>query len=247
MRRFFEEHKLENDGLSEERIGMIRTSVLSRAEEVKPMKKRKFLKPLIIAAAAAAVLLLTGFEVVYRNEIRFGSGKVFDINYIVQSQATIPEKYKVYSDDLWENNDNIYNKKPSEVLEMFNLPSIINDNFIELEETGTYYQYNDNKVASMQIAYDLIDKETGQMVWVSMSVALDESAAARGTYEGFDDKDFQFVTLNDGSTGVIFQEHTAHFVYDGIYYYLLLEPEAPYMENVTIMDIMNSLGVLEKV
>lgn len=66
MRRFFEEHKLENEGLSElseNRVNKIKYSVLERVEEDKPMKKRRFIKPLLIAAAmivtAAASSIVT--------------------------------------------------------------------------------------------------------------------------------------------------------------------------------------------
>ena len=59
MRRFFEEYKLDNEGLSEERINNIKTSVLARTEEVKPMKKRFKFKPLVIAAAAVGTMALS--------------------------------------------------------------------------------------------------------------------------------------------------------------------------------------------
>lgn len=54
MRRFFEEHMLDNDSLSEDRVNSIKRFVLSRVEGVNPMKKRKFIKPLVIAAALTA-------------------------------------------------------------------------------------------------------------------------------------------------------------------------------------------------
>lgn len=54
MRRFFEEHRLDNDGLSETRVKNIKTSVLARIEEDKPMKKRFKFKPFVIAAAMIA-------------------------------------------------------------------------------------------------------------------------------------------------------------------------------------------------
>lgn len=63
MRSFFEEHKLDTDSLSEERVNNIKTSVLARAEEVKPMKKRKFLKPLIIAATVAVTAAISTIAV----------------------------------------------------------------------------------------------------------------------------------------------------------------------------------------
>ncbi|MDE7362847.1 MAG: hypothetical protein K2N38_13040 [Oscillospiraceae bacterium] len=54
MRRFFEEHKLDNsNGFSKKRVKKIRHSVLARVEEDKSVKKRRFIKPLIIAAAIA--------------------------------------------------------------------------------------------------------------------------------------------------------------------------------------------------
>lgn len=63
MRRFFEEHKLDNEGLSENRVNKIKYSVLSQVEEDKPMKKRRFIKPVLIAAAmivtAAASSIVT--------------------------------------------------------------------------------------------------------------------------------------------------------------------------------------------
>lgn len=59
MRRFFEEHKLNNDSLSKERINDIKTSVLVRVEGDKPMKKRRFIKPLVIAIAATLAFGLT--------------------------------------------------------------------------------------------------------------------------------------------------------------------------------------------
>lgn len=55
MRRFFEEHKLDNDGLSKARVKNIKTSVLARIEEDKPMKKRFKFKPFVIAAAMIAM------------------------------------------------------------------------------------------------------------------------------------------------------------------------------------------------
>lgn len=55
MRKFFETHKLDIEGLSEERVKKIGLSVLSRIEE-KPMKKRFKLKPLVIATAVIATL-----------------------------------------------------------------------------------------------------------------------------------------------------------------------------------------------
>lgn len=63
MRSFFEEHKLDNDGLSEERINNIKASVLARAEEVKPMKKRFKFKPLVIAAAVVGAMALSAVSV----------------------------------------------------------------------------------------------------------------------------------------------------------------------------------------
>ena len=59
MRRFFEEHKLDNDGLSEERINNIKASVLTRTEEVMPMKKRFKFKPLVIAAVIVGTMALS--------------------------------------------------------------------------------------------------------------------------------------------------------------------------------------------
>lgn len=54
MRRFFEEHKLDTEDLSENRVKNIKASVLARIEEDKPMKKRFKFKPLVIAAAMIA-------------------------------------------------------------------------------------------------------------------------------------------------------------------------------------------------
>ena len=64
MRRFFEEHRLDNvDCLPEERINNVKTSVLARIEEDKPVKKKFRFKLLIIAAAmlitAAASSIVT--------------------------------------------------------------------------------------------------------------------------------------------------------------------------------------------
>ena len=59
MRRFFEEHRLDNDGLSKKRINKIKASVLARTEEVKPMKKRFKFKPLVIAAAVFGTMALS--------------------------------------------------------------------------------------------------------------------------------------------------------------------------------------------
>lgn len=64
MRRFFEEHGLDNvDCLPEERINNVKTSVLARIEEDKPVKKKFRFKLLIIAAAmlvtAAASSIVT--------------------------------------------------------------------------------------------------------------------------------------------------------------------------------------------
>lgn len=63
MRRFFEEHRLDNDGLSEDRVSSIKRSVLSRVEGVKPLKKRKYIKPLVIAAALTATAAVSTIAV----------------------------------------------------------------------------------------------------------------------------------------------------------------------------------------
>lgn len=59
MRKFFEEHTLNSEALSKKRVKKIKSSVLSRVEEDKHMKKRKFIKPAIIAAAVAATMALS--------------------------------------------------------------------------------------------------------------------------------------------------------------------------------------------
>lgn len=54
MRRFFEEHTLDNtDSLSENRVNKIKCSVLTRVEEDTIMKKRRFYRSLVIAVTAS--------------------------------------------------------------------------------------------------------------------------------------------------------------------------------------------------
>lgn len=77
MRRFFEEHKFDNDGLSEERINNIKTSVLARVKEGNPMKKRFKFKPLVIAAAAMATMAVSAVTV---NALSTGDNPPIKIN-----------------------------------------------------------------------------------------------------------------------------------------------------------------------
>lgn len=77
MRRFFEEHRLDNDSLSKGRVNSIKRSVLARTEEDKPMKKHFKFKPLIIAAAAAATMAMSAVTV---NALSSGDDALIKIN-----------------------------------------------------------------------------------------------------------------------------------------------------------------------
>lgn len=76
MRRFFETHKLDNACLPEERVKMIRLSVLSRVKEEQQMRKRFKIKPLIIAAAIATMAA----SAVTVNALSSGEDPIFKIN-----------------------------------------------------------------------------------------------------------------------------------------------------------------------
>lgn len=69
MRRFFEEHKLDNiEGLSEDRINKIKASVLARTEEDILMKKRRLFKSLVIAVAATVAAGVTAVGAIAASE-----------------------------------------------------------------------------------------------------------------------------------------------------------------------------------
>lgn len=91
MRRFFEEHTLDNnDSLSEDRVKKIRRSVFARIKEEKPMKKHFSLKPMIIAAAITAAAAISTVTVA----ARFLAPRQVEINSVV-----VEPGYTVYTDE----------------------------------------------------------------------------------------------------------------------------------------------------
>lgn len=107
MRRFFETHKLDNACLPEERVKMIRLSVLSRVKEEQQMRKRFKIKPLIIAAAAIATMAASAVTV---NALSSGEDPIFKINgkivngyytsYVDENDRTVEIYFIEYPEEI---------------------------------------------------------------------------------------------------------------------------------------------------
>lgn len=108
MRRFFEEHRLDNDGLSKARVKKIKTSVLARIEEDKPMSKRFKFKPFVIAAA---VIATTAMSAVTVNALSSGDDPPIKIN-----GKTVDAYFTSYVDECGHTVDIYVVEYPEEIL-----------------------------------------------------------------------------------------------------------------------------------
>ena len=109
MRRFFEEHKLDTDGLSEERINNIKASVLARVEGDKPMKKWFKFKPLVIAAAVVGAMALSAVSVNAAT-----NGAFLSMIFKTHVKTTLTTKYgDVYVEVKAYSDGDPYEGKPS--------------------------------------------------------------------------------------------------------------------------------------
>lgn len=108
MRRFFKEHRLDNDSLSEDRINKIRCSVLSQVKGDKPVKKRFKFKPLVIAAAAIATMAMSAVTV---NALSSGDNPPIKIN-----GKTVDAYFTSYVDECGHTVDIYVVEFPKEIL-----------------------------------------------------------------------------------------------------------------------------------
>lgn len=212
-------------------------------------KKKKPIALIVIAAAVVVVSLLAGSAAVYWKPVYINGQRTFGNAETIHPDAVVlslEEAVELGAYDIEPNALNggfsyFINIKPSDMIEKYNLPSIINDNFsdevtiddISSEEElhylnpacfdeekkkllpGTKVMVNDNYA---YFDYFLVDKQSKTPVYVSAIYTLYK------TYPfgfQFHKGDVRVIDLNTGEKAVL-QRHnnysSAYFYYRGVSY-----------------------------
>lgn len=217
LKKCYSEEKNSEKGSENEKI---KTSVLLRIEEGKPMKRIK-IKPLIIAAAATVtVALLAGFTtaVVHGKHVfSFNKGnsieQAFDFS-LESRELTIPEEFKP-QDGEWRRVSNV-DTPPREVFEKFGLTLPANDNFSAISDREMTVEVFDNgDFADVSFRYYLYNKTVENNVYFNAKYFADvEKLEVDGHAELLPGEPTEIITLKNGAKCLV-SASSAVFSYDG--------------------------------
>lgn len=214
----------EEETLTDKSTENIKTAVMSRIEEEKPMKHFK-IKPLIIAAAAVVtVTVLAGFTtavVTGKHVFSFNKGnsieRAFDLN-LESRELTIPEEFKSQNGEpCFSDNVDI---TPSELLEKFGINPPINDNFTEVEDSKPNVEIHSDVDGFTQIGfqYSLYNKTIDKNVFFT---AHYYSNTDKMTYNAgtslLPGEPNEVITLKNGASCMV-SASSAVFSYDGAHW-----------------------------
>ena len=229
-------------------------------------KKRPKKLPIVIAAAAA-LMLLTGATVIYNRypgSMTINEKPMFEYNYAIMKDVTPLSREEMLAMGAEITKDRIgftiYNitALPSEMFKALNMPSRINDNFIEEEtEIEVWYSFDTpEEIRSITLLFSLVDKNNGKSVKFYIDCTRSEEYVLGGLgiislhdVDGkthYEDFDKELLTLNDGSQALVYkwgpdEEWYATFAYDGLVYTDVSVNSSDYDD---IIQVLNDLGVL---
>lgn len=213
----------------------IKTAVLSRIEEGKPMKRIK-IKPLIIAAAATVtVALLAGFTTAVvrgKHVFSFNNGnpmeQAFDFN-LEPRELTIPEEFKPQDGEL--SSFASVDTPPRELFEQFGLTLPANDNFSEIADIESIVEIYEYNCTEVHLGYSLHNKVVDSNIYFSAQyfsrVDNMESKYHVGLLPG---EPAEVITLKNGARCMVSGAYAA-FSYDGAQWELFMTYDYDVPEN----------------
>lgn len=236
-------------------------------------KKRKKRPLLIAVAVAAALMLLMGAAVVNEylstKDISVNGESLFELNYWKQENVNFLTRGEfldmgaAVTEDSGRYIRHELETLPSEVFQIHNIPSLINDNFIEESSTVKvgYFYVPDEEVTEttvpemVKLEFPLTDKTNGAQIKLDVLCMLKDdvnysigiiSVVGDNRVSKYQKVDYELLTLNDGSQAVIYpfggDEVCANFTYKGIVYDLSIDDEA--QDIGRMRQVLLDLGVL---
>ena len=231
-------------------------------------RKRPKKLPIIIAAAAALMLLM-GAAVVYNRypkSMTVNGKPMFEYNYKIMEEVTPLTREEMISmgAEIIKDGKGFIGYSitalPNEMFKVSNMPSRINDNFIEKEtEIEIYYSSKDKQLEDIYgigMSFSLVDKNNGKTAHINVDCTRSEDHVLGGLHIWYmhqiDDETFyedfenELLTLNDGSQAIVYQwgpdeEWCASFAYDGLVYADVSINSSDYDD---IIQVLTDLGVL---
>lgn len=231
-------------------------------------KKRRKKLPIFIAAAAV-LTVITGAAVVhnrYPKTMTINGEPMIKYNYTIMESVTSFSREQMLAmgaeiiQDETGFTEYVITALPSEILTAFNMPSRINDNFIEEESAikiDCAYSYEQpEEIEAIFMKFSLVDKNTGKSVDFDIDCTRSEEYVLGGlgivSLHQVDDKthyedvDKKLLTLKDGSQAVVYRfgpyDHWyASFAYDGLLY---TDVEVDSSDYDDIITVLTDLGVL---
>ena len=228
-------------------------------------KKRPKKLPIVIAVAAA-LMLLTGATVVYNRypgSMTINEKPMFEYNYAIMKDVTPLTREEMLAMGAEIVRDEGFTEfnliaLPNDIFTAFNMPSRINENFIE-EETKikVWYSYRTpEEILGIDLRFSLVDKNNGKKVDLYVNCTRSEEYVLGGLgifslhdVDGkthYEDFDKELLTLNDGSQALVYkwgpdEEWYATFAYDGLVYTDVSVKSSKYDD---IIQVLSDLGVL---
>lgn len=232
-------------------------------------KKRHKKLPIIIAAAAV-LTVITGAAVVgnrYPKTMTINGEPTLKYNYeIMESVKSFSheEMLAMGAEIIQQDRDGFVQYSitalPSEIFATFNMPSRINDNFIEEESAikidCAYLSEQPEEIAAIFLDFSLVDKNTGKTVEFDVDCTRSEHHVLNGLgvisekqvddETHYQDVNNKVLTLKNGSQAVVYKfgpyDHWyASFAYDGLLY---TDVEVDSSDYDDIITVLTDLGVL---
>lgn len=230
--------------------------------------KRSKKLPMFIAVAAV-LMIITGAAVVYNRYPRsmtINGEPMFKYNYVIMESVSSlsREQMLAMGAEIIHDHGNFTEYSitalPSEIFTAFNMPSRINDNFIEEEAeikiSCSYKSEQPEEVAAIFLGFSLVDKNNGKSVDFNVDCTRSEEHVLNGLevvslhqVDGkthYEDFDKELLTLNDGSQAIVYKwgpdkKWYASFAYDGLVYTNISVNSSDYDDMITVLA---DLGVL---
>lgn len=232
--------------------------------------KKRFKKLPIFIAAAAVLMVITGAAVVYNRypqTMTINGEPMFKYNYaIMESVASLSREQmlamgaEIIQQDNYGFVEYSITALPSEILTAFNMPSRINDNFIEEEsEIKIYCAYQSEQpeeIGMISMRFSLVDKNNGKTIDFDIDCTRSEHYKLHGLgvisereVDGkthYNDVNNKLLTLKDGSQAVVYKwglgrNWYASFAYDGLLY---TDVSVDSSNQNDIITVLTDLGVL---
>lgn len=231
--------------------------------------KKRFKKLPIFIAAAAVLMAITGAAVVYNRypgSMTINGEPMFEYNYAIMESVTPFSREQMLARgaeiirDEEEFTEYSITALPSEILTAFNMPSRINDNFIEEEsEIKIYCAYQSEQpeeIGMISMRFSLVDKNNGKTIDFDIDCTRSEHYKLHGLgvisereVDGkthYNDVNNKLLTLKDGSQAVIYkwgadEKWYASFAYDGILY---TDVSVDNSDQNDMITVLTDLGVL---